>query len=333
MRPGNARPARLTKSGSRTAAVPMITRETPCASQASAVAKSRMPPPSCTGMATAARMPPTAAAFIGRPAKAPSRSTTCRYSNPWSSNARACTAGSRLNTVARAMSPCSRRTHRPSLRSIAGNRITAPTRGRIGNQLQAQALAFFRMKLGSGKTVARHHGSHRTAVVGFGHQGRAVGHVEMKGVHEIGMQPVRPERNAGKQWVRPRRRQRVPSHVRDLQVGVSGRDPVDLAGIQPSPLRHLVLAAALGHQLHADADAEERPAFLAHRDVERSRPCRKPHRARAGNPRRRRRRAAPRDRRARPRRDRASPRSAGRGRHSRAARSNALAAECRLPEL
>ena len=33
-------------------------------------------------MATASRMRSTAAAFIGLPAKAPSRSTTCRYSKP-----------------------------------------------------------------------------------------------------------------------------------------------------------------------------------------------------------------------------------------------------------
>jgi len=63
--------------------------------------------------------------ITGRPAKAPSRSTRCRYSNPSASKPSACAAASRLNTVARAMSPCSRRTHTPSLRSIAGNRINA----------------------------------------------------------------------------------------------------------------------------------------------------------------------------------------------------------------
>jgi len=65
-----------------TAAVPMITREMPLSSQASTVLRSRMPPPSCTGMVTALSMPSTACAFTGLPAKAPSRSTMCRYSNP-----------------------------------------------------------------------------------------------------------------------------------------------------------------------------------------------------------------------------------------------------------
>ena len=64
-------------------------------SQAAMVARSRMPPPSCTGMPAALTMPSTAAALTGLPAKAPSRSTTWRYSKPCAANARACAAGSR----------------------------------------------------------------------------------------------------------------------------------------------------------------------------------------------------------------------------------------------
>ena len=52
-----------------------------------------MPPPSCTGMVTALSMASTASAFIGLPAKAPSRSTTCRYSKPCAANALACADG------------------------------------------------------------------------------------------------------------------------------------------------------------------------------------------------------------------------------------------------
>ncbi len=69
--------------------------------------------------------------------------------------------------------------------------------------------------------------------------------------------------------------------------------------IQPSPGVTSIFAAALGHQLHADADAEERPAAPAHRLVQRLAPCRGSRRARAGNRRRRRRPAARRGRRAR----------------------------------
>ena len=152
---GNFFAASFTSAGSRTAAVPMMTRLTPLPSQPSIVAMSRMPPPSCTHRPTVSRMRSTAAPFIGLPAKAPSRSTTCRCLKPCVSNACACAAGSRLNTVARAMSPCSRRTARPSLRSMAGNRITRGfhssrralsattlTASISGNWRSAQAQAF-----------------------------------------------------------------------------------------------------------------------------------------------------------------------------------------------
>ena len=76
--PGKRRAACRTSSGSRTAMVPRMTRLTPLSSQASIVARSRMPPPSCTGIPTLFRIAPTAAALTGRPAKAPSRSTRCR---------------------------------------------------------------------------------------------------------------------------------------------------------------------------------------------------------------------------------------------------------------
>ena len=39
--------------------------------------------------------------------------------------------------------------------------------------------------------------------------------------------------------------------------------------IQPRPFRHLVFAPALGQELHADANAEERPALAPHRFLER----------------------------------------------------------------
>ncbi len=55
----------------------------------------------------------------------------------------------------------------------------------------------------------------------------------------------------------------------NLQVRIGGRDLVDLAGDPAQALRDPVFEPALGHQLHADADAEERTAALAHALVER----------------------------------------------------------------
>ena len=94
MRPGKARQACGTNAGFFTAALPRMTRLMPAASQASMPAMSRMPPPSCTGMRTAARMAATASALTGRPAKAPFRSTTCSQAKPASCQARAWAAGS-----------------------------------------------------------------------------------------------------------------------------------------------------------------------------------------------------------------------------------------------
>src|SRR5262245_22299017 len=86
------------------------------------VSRSRSPPPSCTGIwSPTARMTAlTAASLTGRPASAPFKSTRCSRRAPAPSQRRAIAAGSSPKVVAAFMSPCSRRTHLPSLRSIAG---------------------------------------------------------------------------------------------------------------------------------------------------------------------------------------------------------------------
>ena len=124
----------------------------------------------------------------------------------------------------------------------------------------------------------------------------------------------------------------VPAHVRDLEGGIARLDAGDLAGDPAEALGHLVFAAAFGHELHADADAEKRPAAPAHGVVERldhagqgieAAPA-------VGEGADARKHDAIGRTDLRP--DRRSPRSARHGSLSRAARSNALAAECRLPE-
>src|SRR5580693_7258031 len=283
-RPGCARAASLTSAGSRTAAVPMMTRATPLPSQPSMVARSRMPPPSCSGILTAPRIPSTAETFIGLPANAPSRSTICRYSKPCRSNACACAAGSRLNTVARAMSPCCRRTARPSLRSMAGNRITAQglrLRGvvtamssriplqKVRDQLQPELLTLLGMELRAENIVARHDRGDGAAIRGIGHQIGALHRIELIRVHEIGVPALWAECQAVEHVVRSHYIERVPTHMRNFQIRIARYDAIDLAGDPAQSFRDLVFAAALGQQLHADADAEERPAFLAHRLVQR----------------------------------------------------------------
>src|SRR5262249_8779210 len=148
--------------------------------------------------------------------KAASRSTTWRYSNPSATKVCACAAGSRLNTVARALSPCSSRTQTPSLMSMAGNKIngvalrsiragtTASRRPveEVRYQCRPKFLALFRVNRGAGIIVAGDEGGDGAAVIGRGHEIGAVADLEMVAVHEIGMQPVAAERDTGKQRMR-----------------------------------------------------------------------------------------------------------------------------------
>jgi hypothetical protein len=63
--------------------------------------------------------------FLGRPAIAPLRSTMCRRLAPCAAQCFAIATGSSEKTVAVLMSPCFRRTQRPSFKSIAGMMSTS----------------------------------------------------------------------------------------------------------------------------------------------------------------------------------------------------------------
>ena len=79
----------------------------------------------------------------------------------------------------------------------------------------------------------------------------------MEGVDEIGVETVLARRNAGKQRVVAHHLERVPAHVRDFQLRVGGRDLHHVAGNPAEPVDGLLLQPALGHELAADANAEE----------------------------------------------------------------------------
>src|SRR4030042_573543 len=156
------------------------------------VARSRRPPPSCPGLSSppASTMERIAASLIGLPAKAPLRSTRCRRRAPSSFQWRAVAAGSSENTVALSISPCSRRTQWPSLRSIAGIINMADQQGRteklgagsaghvagrvdlaripgykIAEQRQTVILAFFRVELDGKYIPGRHRAGERKGVM------------------------------------------------------------------------------------------------------------------------------------------------------------------------
>ena len=93
MRPGKTLQASNTSGGFLAAALPRITRRMPASSQAAIPARSRIPPPSCTGIVTLLRMDRTATALTGFPAKAPFRSTTCSQAKPASCHSSRLCAG------------------------------------------------------------------------------------------------------------------------------------------------------------------------------------------------------------------------------------------------
>src|SRR5262245_42627804 len=112
-----------------------------------------------------------AGSFFGRPAAAPFRSTTCSRRAPSLSHCSAMAAGSSEKTVTLSIAPCLKRTHLPSLRSIAGM-INMDSRRRfpfqeVRKQLQSRGLAFLGVELHGKHVVARHRAGERQAVGAF----------------------------------------------------------------------------------------------------------------------------------------------------------------------
>src|SRR6266853_1726075 len=272
MRFGQSRAACFTRSGSFTAAVPIMTRSTPFSSHVAIVALSRIPPPSCIGNGTLSRIRSITRSLTERPANAPSRSTTCKYSNPSASKPMAWAATSRLNTVARPMSPCSRRTHTPSLRSMAGNRIKALAllhscadavdisrlpREEICDQGKSQLLALFRVKLRTGIVVPRDQCRHRSPIIAIRHQIGRVLDLQVVAMDEICVQASGPQRNAFKKGMRPMSFERIPTHMWDLEGRITGVDAANFPADPAHSIRYRIFSAARSHELHADADAEK----------------------------------------------------------------------------
>jgi hypothetical protein len=93
IRPGKRAHASRTRSRRCTAAVPRTAKAAPSRSTSSTASIVRSPPPTSMGTPTAA-MARIAAPFTGRPARAPSRSTTWIRSAPAARKPRAISAGS-----------------------------------------------------------------------------------------------------------------------------------------------------------------------------------------------------------------------------------------------
>src|SRR3954468_214853 len=234
-----------------------------------------MPPPSwiATLSPTAAIMSRITFSFFGRPAIAPFKSTMCRRFAPCAAQCLAIATGSSENTVAVLMSPCLRRTQRPSFKSIAGMMSTGPgTAARadrserdrserksgtppheIGEKLQAGGLAFFGAEL-DGKNIIPGHRAGKGPPIhrGGGGKGR-IARRWIVAMHEV--EPARV-RDAGPQRMRPRLRHLVPAHVRHLEPGQP--EAGDLAAEQPEA-GGVALLAMLEQHLQPNTDAEKGP--------------------------------------------------------------------------
>jgi len=79
-------------------------------------------------------------------------------------------------------------------------------------------------------------------------------------MHEIGVQTALARADSLEQRVRMFHVNRVPADLRDFQRRVGRLHLLHVAGDPAESSRDRLFQASLGHQLHADADAEERTA-------------------------------------------------------------------------
>src|SRR3990167_1882878 len=255
------------------------------------VSRSRMPPPSCTGILspTSRRMALIAGSLTGLPAKAPLRSTRCRRRAPASSQRRAIAAGSSPKVVETFMSPFSRRTQWPSFRSMAGisSMAGAAARWGVGGiergsglpgeevAIQGQALVgtLLGMELGGKNVIPRHCAGKALTVLG---EARDVARVRRRGVitvHEV--EPAAVGHALPDRMWRAARRLRedlVPAHLRHLVAAAVGLDAAfELEALHAARDQAeagcVLLLTVVEQHLHAHAHAHQR---LAHRGVEHS---------------------------------------------------------------
>src|SRR3569833_1600011 len=214
-----------------------------------------------SGCASAMRR--MASALTGLPVNAPFKSTMCRRRAPAATQRSATATGSSENTVTSSMRPCRRRTHLPSLRSMAGiNSIRLPpsyasfknwyATGRsylpvpsheIGEQAETRLLARFRVELHREHVVAPHGGGEVAGIVTGARDVRGIGRHRVITVDEIKAAVLR---NTFPQRMRAGLMQFVPTHVRHLE---------------PLAARRIVQSLAETTHLAAD-DAEPRRAVV-----------------------------------------------------------------------
>src|SRR5262249_14372812 len=120
-------------------------------------------------------------------------------------------------------------------------------------------LALLGMKLRSDYVVPSDDRRKRPPVVSNGDEVSRLREAEMIAVDKIG---VGAPNEAGEQRMRGASLDFVPPHVRDFQVAIAWFDRHHLSRDPTEARRRFELASAFRHELHPDADAEERASAV-----------------------------------------------------------------------
>src|SRR5262249_58686402 len=78
------------------------------------------------------------------------------------------------------------------------------------------------------------------------------------------MQSIGSHRYTGKKRMVFQYIERIPAHMRNLQIRTRRRNAIDFACDPAETRRYSVFASALRHQLHSDTDAEEALAIFSY---------------------------------------------------------------------
>src|SRR5579872_314732 len=128
---------------------------------------------------------------------------------------------------------------------------------KVRDQPQPRRLALLGVEWRADEVVAADRGGDPAAVIGRGDKVAVIGEAQLETVDEIDVGAPRQPLHDGMDAAGL---QLVPPHMRNFEAGVGRFERHHLAPEPAEPGDGLELAAALGHQLHADADAEKRAA-------------------------------------------------------------------------
>src|SRR6267142_2351741 len=227
------------------------------------VSRSRMPPPSCTGISspTALTTAFTASSFLGLPAKAPFRSTRCRRRAPsfsqWRAPVEAVATGKGILTGYKGLG--ARGGNRPFLAGRAAGSVPGDE---IRQQAQAGRLAFFRVELHGENVIPRNGAGKAERITGGTRHQRLFLLIHVVAVHKIEAAAIR---NTRPHLVGHGLIHLVPAHVRHLELLAAlayhafGGEATDFPR-QYAQTLDATLFARLKQHLQADAQTQKRLA-------------------------------------------------------------------------